>query len=316
MELIRGLYNLRDNHKGTVATIGNFDGVHLGHRAVMEQLLSTAQTLASPTSVITFEPLPEEYFLGDRAPSRLTPLCDKLGLLAQLGIDQVLCLPFNSQLANLDAEAFIRDVLVDGLAIKGLVVGDDFRFGKGRSGDFSLLQQKGESTGFEVRQTNTLSDSANDPDRRISSTRIRQALEQGNFRSAEKWLGHPFTMGGRVFHGDRRGRQLGFPTANIHIARRKSPLQGVYAVEVNGIADAPLPAVANIGTRPTFSGKGFQIEVHLLDFSGDLYGQRIQVRWLEKLRSEQRFASLEALVEQIQRDIEQARQFFSGQRRD
>ncbi len=312
MELIRGLYNLRDCHKGTVATIGNFDGVHLGHRAVMEQLLAEARRLDAPSTVVTFEPLPEEYFLRDKAPSRLTPLCDKLGLLEQLGIDQVLCLPFNSKLANLEAEQFISDVLVDGLGIKGLVIGDDFRFGKGRKGDFHLLQEHGESNHFAVRKTQTFSDAS----ARVSSTRIREALENGDFANAEKWLGHPFTMGGRVFYGDQRGRQLGFPTANIHIARRKSPLQGVYAVEVNGIAAKPVPGVANIGTRPTFNGKGFQIEVHLLDFAGDLYGKRIQIRWRHKLRSEQRFASLEALVQQIHKDVDQARQFFSRQNRD
>ncbi len=306
MQLIRGLYNLRDQHKGSVATIGNFDGVHLGHQAVMKQLITEAKRFKAITTVITFEALPEEYFLGEKAPSRLTPLCDKLGLLNELGIDQVLILPFNHALANLEAEAFIRNVLIDGLGIKGLVVGDDFRFGKGRKGDYNLLKKYGEKHGFNVLNTATF----NDKTSRVSSTLIRQALEAGDFHHAEKWLGHPFTMGGRVFYGDQRGREIGFPTANIHIARRISPLNGVYAVEVAGIENSWLPGVANIGTRPTFDGKGFHIEVHLLDFSGDLYGKRIQVRWRHKLRSVQRFASIEALVEQITVDASQAKQFF------
>lgn len=306
MELIRGLYNLRDKHRGSVATIGNFDGVHRGHQAVMAQLTDAARELGTSTTVITFEPLPEEHFMGAKAPARLTPLYDKIGLLETLGIDRILCLPFNAALAQLSAETFIDKVLVTGLGVKRLVVGDDFRFGYQRKGDFELLQQEGNRHGFDVVDTNTLTAD----DSRVSSTRIREALAKGEFQQAEDFLGHPFTMGGRVFHGDKRGRLLGFPTANIRIARRISPLHGVFAVEVHGVSDAHLPAVANIGTRPTVGGTGFQIEIHLLNFSGDLYGQRIQIRVRHKIRDEQRFESLDELVAQITKDSDQARQFF------
>lgn len=309
MELIRGLYNLHDRHRGSVATIGNFDGVHRGHQAVMAQLIEAAQELGTSTTVITFEPLPEEHFMGAKAPARLTPLFDKIGLLQKLGIDRVLCLPFNAALASTPAESFVDRVMIEGLGIKRLVVGDDFRFGYQRKGDFSLLQQEGKKHGFDVVDTNTLIAD----DARVSSTRIREALANGDIAQAEAFLGHPFTMGGRVFHGDKRGRQLGFPTANIRIARRISPLHGVFAVEVLNIESQALPAVANIGTRPTVGGTGFQIEVHLLDFSGDLYGQRIQIRVRHKLRNEQRFESLDDLVTQIDRDSDQARQFFENE---
>ena len=309
MELIRGLYNLREHHRGSVATIGNFDGVHRGHQAVMNQLHEAADELNTHSTVITFEPLPEEHFLGPKAPARLTPLCDKIALLNQLGINQVLCLPFNAKLAQLSAEDFIRSVLVEGLGIKKLVVGDDFRFGHQRKGDFALLQQEGKKHGFDVVDTHTYTHD----DSRVSSTRIREALEASDFKAAEHFLGHPFTMGGRVFHGDKRGRQLGFPTANIHIARRISPLRGVFAVEVDGIGNQTVRGVANIGNRPTVGGVGFQIEVHLLDFSGDLYGKRIQIRWRHKIRSEQKFDSLDDLVERINVDIEQARLFFENE---
>lgn len=309
MELIRGLYNLREKHRGTVATIGNFDGVHRGHQAVMAQLLAAADKLGARTTVITFEPLPEEHFMGAKAPARLTPLGDKVGLLKKLGVDQVLCLPFNAALANLPAEEFIDRVLIKGLAVKRLVVGDDFRFGHQRKGDFALLQKQGATHGFDVVDTHT--HTADEV--RVSSTRIREALAQGEFEQVEDLLGHPFTMSGRVFHGDKRGRQLGIPTANFRIARRISPLHGVFAVEVLGINDRPLPAVANIGVRPTVGGTGFQVEVHLLDFSGDLYGRRIQIRVRRKIREEQRFESLDELVTQIHLDIDQARQFFENE---
>ena len=306
MRLIRGLYNLRPEHKGSVATIGNFDGVHRGHQAVIQQLKTEAERLNSTTTVITFEPLPQDFFLGKRAPSRLTPLRDKLIAFKKLGIDQVLCLPFNKKLASLSANDFIQQVLVEGLGIKSLVVGDDFCFGKNRTGNFSLLQQAGKKYGFEVQDTETFSEN----DVRISSSRIRTLLENGELHQAEQLLGRPYTMSGYVIEGDQRGREIGYPTANIRVTRRVSPLRGIFVVEVNGIEDRPLPGVCSIGTRPTVNYRGFLIEVHLLDFTGDLYGKRLEVTWLKKLRNEEKFQSINEMVRQIERDEADAREFF------
>lgn len=305
MKLIRGLSSLQSQHHGTVATIGNFDGVHLGHQAVLGQLKKQASVFGADTTVISFEPLPNEYFQGANAPGRLVNFRDKYQLIKQQGVDQWLCLRFNKALATMPADRFIRDVLVDGLGIRLLVVGDDFRFGKDRKGDFSLLQHSGSIHGFEVRDTNTF---VCDEEERVSSTRIRQCLFDGEFDTAERLLGRRFTMSGKVIHGDKRGRELGFPTLNIRANRPVSPLKGVFAVEVEGIGQG----VANVGTRPTFNDRGFLIEVHLLDFSGDLYGKRLTVNWLKKLRAEKRFESFEELKQQIGQDILDAQAFFAG----
>ena len=281
-----------------MATIGNFDGVHRGHMAVMRQLCEQARHLNLKSTVMTFEPLPHEYFMGTQAPARLTPLREKLQLMATQGIDQTLCLPFNRKLVGMSAEDFIRGVLVDGLGVRLLVVGDDFRFGKDRRGDFKMLCDAGEEFGFQVIDTQTFSDGSG----RISSSRIREALARGDMSAAQDLLGRHFTMSGRVIHGEKRGRQLGFPTANIRIGRPVSPLRGVFAISAEGIGNG----VANIGTRPTVDGKGFLIEAHFPDFNGDLYGQRLKIQWLEKIRDEQRFESLDALKCQIGKDIEAA----------
>ncbi len=303
MKLIRGLYNLRPTHQKSVATIGNFDGVHRGHLGILRQLSRHAQHLDCPSTVITFEPLPHEYFMGKRSPARLTPLCEKLQLMSTQSIDQVLCLPFNQHLAEMSAENFIQNILVDGLAIRMLIVGDDFRFGKGRTGDFAMLLDAGKKYGFEVRDTQTFSDQSG----RISSSRIRQALTEGKMNHAQNLLGHPFTISGRVIHGKKLGRQLGFPTANIRIGRSISPLRGVFAIHAEGIGNG----VANVGTRPTIDGKGFLIEAHFLNINRNLYGQRLKIEWLKKLRSEQKFESLKALTQQISKDIVAAKEYFS-----
>jgi riboflavin kinase/FMN adenylyltransferase len=303
MRLIRGLYNLRPKHQQGVATIGNFDGVHRGHQNVLRQLSEQSRRLGCPSTVITFEPLPHEYFMGTHSPPRLTPLCEKLKLMSAQGIDQTLNLAFNQRLAEMTAADFIQKVLVDGLAIRLLIIGDDFRFGKGRTGDFAMLQDAGKKYGFEVRDTKTFSDQTG----RISSSRIREALENGDMNTAQDLLGRPFTMSGRVIHGKQLGRQLGFPTANIRIGRSVSPLRGVFAIRSEGIGNG----VANVGTRPTVDGKSFLIEAHFLDFSGDLYGQRLKIEWLKKIRSEQKFESLDALKQQIEKDIVAAKAVFS-----
>ena len=302
MKLIRGLYNIQPEHRGSVATIGNFDGIHRGHQAVIRQLHELARRLDCDTTVITFDPLPREYFMGDKAPARLTTLREKFIQFDRLGVDQMLTMPFNARLAEMTAQQFIDDVLVRGLAIRALVVGDDFRFGKGREGDFEMLRRAGEHYGFEVIDTETVSDEQG----RISSTRIRDALAAGDLETAATLLGRPYSMSGTVIHGEKLGRTIGFPTANIRIRRTVSPLRGVFAVEVECIGYG----VTNVGTRPTVDGKGFLIETHLLDFDGDLYGQHINIRWLKKLRSERKFDSLDALKAQIARDIDAARAYF------
>jgi riboflavin kinase/FMN adenylyltransferase len=303
MKLIRGIHNIRPEHRGTVATIGNFDGIHRGHQAIVRQLHELARRLDTKTTVMTFDPLPREYFMGDKAPARLSTLREKFIQFDRLGVDQLLTTPFNAKLADMPAQQFIDDILVRGLAIEALVVGDDFRFGKGREGDFDMLRHAGEHYGFEVIDTETVVDDGE----RISSTRIRNALAAGDLTLAARLLGRPYSMSGTVVHGEKLGRTIGFPTANIRVHRTVSPLHGVFAVEVECIGYG----VTNVGTRPTVDGKGFLIETHLLDFDGDLYGQHINIRWLKKLRGEQKFDSLDALKAQIHKDIDAARAYFA-----
>lgn len=306
MEFIRGLHNLRPRHRGCVATIGNFDGVHLGHQAVLGQLAEKGAELRLPTAVITFEPQPQEYFAPDIAPPRLTRLREKITALGRFSVDRILCLPFNDRLASLSADEFIRRVLVEGLGIKYLVVGDDFRFGRDRVGDFGALKAAGERHGFDVVSMHSFSIEGE----RVSSTGIREALARGDLAHAEQLLGRPYRMSGRVAHGDKRGRSIGFPTANIFLHRRSAPVQGVFAVEMFGIPGEPVEGVANIGSRPTVDGKRSLLEVHLFDFNADIYGRHVHVDFLCKLREERRFDSFDALKQQIELDAREARAFF------
>ncbi|MEG1082340.1 MAG: bifunctional riboflavin kinase/FAD synthetase, partial [Pseudomonas sp.] len=299
MQLVRGLHNLRPQHRGCVATIGNFDGVHRGHQAILARLRERAVELGVPSCVVIFEPQPREYFAPDTAPARLARLRDKVALLAAEGVDRVLCLAFNQRLSKLSAAEFVDTILVDGLGVKHLEVGDDFRFGCDRVGDFEFLQQAGLSQGFTVEAAQTVELDG----LRVSSTQVRQALAKADFALAERLLGRPYRISGRVLHGQKLARQLGTPTANIQLKRHRVPLTGVYlvSVELDGKA---WPGVANIGVRPTVSGDGSaHLEVHLLDYAGDLYGRRLTVEFHHKLRDEQRFASLEALKSAIDADI-------------
>ena len=310
MELIRGLHNLQPKHRGCVATIGNFDGVHLGHQAVLGQLAEKSDELCLPATVITFEPQPQEYFAPDKAPSRLTKFREKLQALRRFSVNQLLSLSFNHRLAEMGADEFIRRILVDGLGVRYLVVGDDFRFGHGRTGDFAALQAAGEQHGFEVVHMHTFEVDGE----RVSSTRIRQAMSSGDMQSATRLLGRDYRMSGRVAHGEKLGRELGFPTANIHLHRKVSPLQGIFVVEVFGIAGEPLQGVASIGTRPTVDGKRVILEVFIFDFDQEIYGKYLQVSFLHKLRDELRFDSLEELKVHIQQDVDAAQAFFTEQR--
>lgn len=303
MELVRGLHNLRPRHRGCVATIGNFDGVHAGHQTILERLRAHSQRLGLPGCVVIFEPQPREFFAPKAAPARISRLRDKLELLEAQGVDRVLCLAFNRRLRELSAEQFVQQVLVDGLGVRHLEVGDDFRFGCDRTGDFAYLEQSGQRHGFSVEAANTIIEGGE----RISSTRIREVLDSGDFSQAERLLGRPFSITGRVLHGQKLGRQLGAPTANIQLKRLRAPLNGVYRVStvLDGVL---LKGVANIGTRPTVEGDGRpHLEVHLFDFSGDLYGRTLTVMFHEKLRDEQRFDSLDALQAAIKADSAAAR---------
>ncbi|MCU7808181.1 MAG: bifunctional riboflavin kinase/FAD synthetase, partial [Candidatus Thiodiazotropha sp. (ex Semelilucina semeliformis)] len=243
MQLVRGLHNLKSDHHGCVATIGNFDGVHLGHQSVFRHLMEKGAELDLPTTVVTFEPQPREFFQAATAPARLTRLREKLQAIEAVGIERVVVLEFNKRLAAMPAERFVDELLVEGLGARFLSVGDDFRFGKGRMGDFELLRRMGEQHGFEVENMNTYKLDAG----RVSSTRIRELLTEGDFTTANQYLGRPYRICGRVAHGDERGRTIGFPTMNVNLHRRVSPLRGVYAVRVDGLGDKSYPGVANIG---------------------------------------------------------------------
>lgn len=309
MRLLRGLHNLQSLYEGCVATIGNFDGVHLGHQAIIDRLKARAQELGVPGCVMIFEPQPREYFAPDSSPPRLTRLREKLELFRELGVDVVLCLSFNQRLRELSAETFVRRILVDGLSVKHLEVGDDFRFGCDRSGDFRFLTQAGQRLGFTVEAARTVTLDGI----RISSTGVREALAEGELRLAERLLGRPFCLSGKVLHGQKLGRRLDAPTANIQLKRTKTPLSGVYVVStlIDGVRR---PGVANIGVRPSVQGDGNpHLEVHLLDYAGDLYGRHLRVYFHRKLRDEQRFASLEALQAAIFTDIAAARAYWLEQ---
>lgn len=365
MELIRGHYNLRPRHRGCVATIGNFDGLHLGHRALLARMLAEADARGLPSTLITFEPHPQEFFNPGDRPARLTSFREKYEVLACRPIDRLLCLPFNRSLARMPAAAFIEQVLVGALGVRCLVVGEDFRFGHRRQGDVAMLRAAGrratpegradpgagsgadrragsgpgfgadQAAGFGVDQgagsgadqwpgfdVVAMGD-VESAGERVSSTRIRAALRSGDLALAARLLGRPYRLAGPVVAGDRRGRELGFPTANVHLKRRAwvrssaphaPPLAGVFAVRVFGVASGgqPLDGVANIGTRPTVDGSHCRLEVHLFDFDGDLYGRHIQVEFHARLREERRFESLDALAGQIARDARRAREWFAA----
>jgi riboflavin kinase/FMN adenylyltransferase len=306
-QFIRGLHNLKPARGGCVATIGSFDGVHLGHRAILQQLIDKSAEYELPSVVMIFEPQPQEFFSGEQAPARLMRLREKVEAFIEAGVDRVFCLQFNRSLRSLSASDFIDQVLVSGLGVHCLVVGDDFRFGHDRSGNYHLLAQAGVQYGFEVLDTHTLEYQGE----RISSTRIRLALERADFLLAEKLLGKPFQIEGRVVYGQRLGTQLGIPTANVHLYRYRAPLSGVYVVEVLW-DDRRLPGVANVGVRPTVGDLVKPVlEVHLLDFDEQLYGQRIQVEFKDKVREEAKFSSLDDMVKEIHNDIAVARHYFS-----
>jgi riboflavin kinase/FMN adenylyltransferase len=304
MELIRGVYNIRPEHRQCAVTIGNFDGLHLGHKKLLQKLIQQAKAQRIRSLVITFEPQPNEFFAAE-IPARLMRFREKIiGLQAQ-GIDYVLCIKFDAHFAKLSAEDFIKEILVEKLHPKYLLVGDDFRFGYQRLGDFNLLK-KYALQHFVVEEMSTF----NLLNERVSSSRIRKILNMGDMNKAEELLGQPFSMRGRVIHGDKRGRIIGFPTANILLRRKVVPISGVFAVRVLGIQSQPILGVANVGTRPTVGGTRSLLEVHLFNFKDNIYGKEVEVEFMHKLREEKCFGNIDDLKQQIFLDAHNAKKFF------
>ncbi len=295
--------------QGSVVCIGAFDGLHLGHRALVDHAVARARALGVPAVALSFEPLPREFFAKDVKPPRLMLPRAKLEGLYALGCDSVGLLRFNAKLASMPAEDFVRDVLVGKLAAREVWVGPGFRFGKGRGGDIELLQVMGEVHGFVAHSIDPVHCGDGE---RVSSTRIRTALTAGDFDTATKLLGRPYAIGGHVVHGKQLGRTLGYPTANLRYGGKTPALRGIYATWVHGVADRPLPSVSSFGTRPTVDGIEPLLEAHLFDFDGDLYGRRIEVEFVAHLRDEEKFADLDALVVQMRLDDAQARAILVG----
>lgn len=308
MQFFRALHNIQTFEQGCVLTIGNFDGVHLGHQRVLNKLKATAQNLGLPAVVMVFEPQPKEWFDAQTAPARLSTLAEKTQLLEAQSIDALACMAFNNRFRGLSAEQFVKQVLVDGLNVKAIIIGDDFRFGCDRSGDFAYLQKSGEQFGFEVQDTRTVEKEGE----RVSSTLIRQALDDADLAQAQTLLGREYSISGRVAHGQKLARTFGVPTANVLLKRNHIPLVGVFAVEVFTQA-GNFNGVANIGMRPTIGGTKPILEPHLFGFAGDLYGQRIEVVFKQKIRDEKRFNGLDELKAAILNDIQLAKAYFNEQ---
>ncbi len=307
MQLIRGLYNLTRPLRASAVTIGNFDGVHRGHQQVISQLKRVAQHASLPTVVIIFEPQPIEYLAPDKAPKRLARFREKITYLNAQQINFLLCLRFDAKLASLSAEAFVQQILLESLNTRHLVIGDDFHFGKNRQGNFQFLQQHCERFGFEVGETETLLiDGA-----RVSSTRVRECIQRDDFNMAADLLGRPYSLSGKIVHGKKLGRQLGFPTINIKMGDDTLIVKGIFAVIVKGIDNRSLQGVASIGTRPTVNGVDTILEVYILDFDQDVYGYSVVVEFLHKIRNEEEFDSLEELTSWIAQDTEKVKAFFN-----
>ena len=303
MELVRGLHNLRERHRGCVATIGNYDGVHLGHQHMLAAVRARADELGVPAVVVTFEPTPREFFEGSTAPSRLTRLREKLQALELYGVDRVLVLRFDRRMQGMGAVEFVDRLLVEGLGVRHIVVGHDFHFARRREGTIATLRDAAARHGFTVQEVEQFLLGGE----RISSSLLREALNRGDLVRATRLLGRPYRMAGRVRLGQKLGRRLGFPTANLALHRKVVPLWGIFAVRASGAGLVGHPAVASLGTRPTVNGTDPLLEVHLFDWDGSLYGRYLDVDFVERLRDEQRFESLDALVAQMHRDAAAAR---------
>lgn len=311
MKVFRGLPN--DRARAPCAlTIGNFDGVHRGHQALLTHVTASARRLGLEAAVMTFEPHPREYFAqrsGDlsKAPARIANLRDKLESLENAGVDRVIVEHFNEHFASMSPDEFTQRVLVDGLHVKWLMVGDDFCYGARRAGNVALLAEAGKHYGFDVHSLPAVLHDAT----RISSSAVRAALAAGDFDATRALLGHPYSMSGHVIHGQKLGRTLGFPTLNLRVVHRPA-LAGIFVVQVHGLADRPLPAVASLGVRPTVEDAGrMLLEVHIFDWNQPCYGKLVRVEFLTKLRDEEKYVDLPTLTAAIERDAQQARAWFA-----
>jgi len=304
MELIRGLHNLK-HQSGCVLTIGNFDGVHVGHQQILKKLVSTAKNKGIPSLVISFSVTPESFF--GRTKARLSSFRDKHLFLESLGIDKHLLIRFNKTFSEITAQSFINHTLVSKVGVKHCFIGDDFRFGKDRLGDFSMLQEMSLERSFLVDKINGVHLDG----QRISSSVIRKLLSQGDFKKAETYLGRPFSISGRVAHGDKMGRTIGFPTANISIKRKVSPVRGVYSVLIK-VNDTTYTGVCNIGKRPTVGGIKVLLEVFIFNFNQEIYGEYVTVIFKQKCRDEFKFNSFEELKNQIKNDVEKSKAYFES----
>lgn len=308
LQVIRGLHNCSKQHQNGVLTIGNFDGLHLGHQKILEQLRSEAEKYNTHSCLMTFEPLPREYFArGKPTAARLMNRSEKTRTLYDIDTnirpDYLLYLNFNQSLASMSATQFIETILIKKLKVKSVIIGDDFRFGCDRQGDFSLLQDYGKKHQFSVIKM----DSHCIANERVSSSLIREALANDELATADKMLGRAYTICGHVIHGDKRGRTIGFPTANVHLRRTETPLKGVYSVTMHSQQYGDVAGIANLGRRPTVDGERVQLEVHLFYFDQSIYGEHICISFQHKIRNEIKFESLDDLKQQIKTDCEQAR---------
>ncbi|MCP5278258.1 MAG: bifunctional riboflavin kinase/FAD synthetase [Thiobacillus sp.] len=301
-------------NRPNAVTIGNFDGIHQGHQAMLARLTARAASVGAAPTVLTFEPHPREVFSPQDAPTRLTSLREKLEILRNLGVAHVHICRFNKAFAALSAEDFVKRILVEGLQARYVLVGDDFRFGARRAGDFALLRRLGEEYGFEVEALHTVEAA----DQRASSTAVRDALASGDMATAAQLLGRPYSISGRVVGGDQLGRKIGYPTANIQLKHNKPPVKGIFAVHVqglriNGEIRPDWPGVASLGTRPTVHSNGKPtLEVHLFNFNSSIYREHLRVEFLHKLRDEAKFPNLETLIAQIDLDARQARELLNA----
>jgi riboflavin kinase / FMN adenylyltransferase len=308
MDLIRGLVNLRPRHRGSVLTVGSFDGLHRGHQAVIARVRALAAEHGVPSVVMTFEPTPKEFFVPEQAPPRLMRLREKAEALAALGVDRFVVVHFNEEVSRMPADVFAHDVMHERLGVRHVVVGAGFRFGRNRAGTLEMLREIGALHGFAVEAVTPIEIDGE----RVSSTAIRVALARSDFATATRLLGHPYRISGRVIEGQRLGRTLGFATANLRLYRRASPVAGIFAVRVHGVRPGFVEGVASLGTRPTVNGVEPLLETHVFDYAGDLYGRHIGVEFIAKIRDEVKFPDLDSLVVQMQDDARKARELLAA----
>jgi riboflavin kinase/FMN adenylyltransferase len=293
---------------GSVATIGAYDGLHLGHQKLLAEVLQTSANVGLPSVVMSFEPTPKEFFAASSPPARLMRFREKFEALAEAGVDIFFCPRFDDRMRSMAADTFIRQLLIHAMNVRQLVIGDDFCFARGGRGTVEHLRRAGRSLDFSVAQVPSVIVDGE----RVSSTAIRQALWDGDLGHARRLLGRNYSMSGTVIRGDRLGRALGFPTANVNLRRRQSPVMGIFAARVRGLGPRPLDAVASVGTRPTFGGTKPLLEVHIFDFDRDIYGAYIHVDFIARLRSEEKFGGARALIEQMHRDTARAREILAA----